>query len=106
MKEDENMKKLLNTIYLCAPAIFRVGHLKKFIANKFMINTNLFSVEISYKVKTIVLPDHYTLMDVCYIYKLYPVRVSTGTMGENCSYFNLVFVSSTGISYGFLLSDN
>lgn len=29
---------------------------------------HLLQVEIMYKVKTIVLPDHYTLMDVAYIY--------------------------------------
>lgn len=42
--------------------------MKKFVLNKFGIDAQQFCVEIMYKVKTIVLPDHYTLMDVAYIY--------------------------------------
>lgn len=45
-----------------------MAHLKKFVYGKFDIDTNLFQVDIMYKVKTIVLLDHYTLMDVAYIY--------------------------------------
>lgn len=45
-----------------------VAHLKKLIISKYGIDTEQFYVQIMYKVKTIVLPDHYTLMDVAYIY--------------------------------------
>lgn len=65
--EDDNIE-LKTPKYLQCPAKFTVSHLKKFVVNKFSINTSEFYVEIMYKVKTIVLPDHYTLMDVAYIY--------------------------------------
>lgn len=68
MKDKENIQNLSTPKFLNCPAVFKVEHLKKFIFNKFCINANKFSVEISYKVKTIVLPEHYTLMDVAYIY--------------------------------------
>lgn len=42
--------------------------MKKFVFGKFGIDSNLFDIEIMYKVKTIVLLNHYTLMDVAYIY--------------------------------------
>lgn len=67
METDENIISLLKPKYLNCPAIFKVEHLKKFIVSKFLISSK-FNVEISYKVKTIVLPEHYTLMDVAYIY--------------------------------------
>ncbi|KAG5677536.1 hypothetical protein PVAND_007288 [Polypedilum vanderplanki] len=68
MENDASVQNLLKPKYLNCPAIFKVEYLKKFIMNKFLINNNRFNVEISYKVKTIVLPEHYTLMDVAYIY--------------------------------------
>lgn len=68
MEEDPHVKSLLKPRFLNCPAIFKVEYLKKFIMNKFQINNNKFNVEISYKVKTISLPEHYTLMDVAYIY--------------------------------------
>ncbi|XP_055528545.1 polycomb group protein Psc [Wyeomyia smithii] len=54
--------------YLQCPAMVRIACLKKFIINKYNIPTHLYYVEIMYKVQTITLPDHYTLMDVAYIY--------------------------------------
>jgi len=68
MESDPHVQHLLKPRFLNCPAIFKVEHLKKFILNKFNIHVNKFNVEISYKVKTIVLPEHYTLMDVAYIY--------------------------------------
>lgn len=68
MEEDPHVKNLMKPRFLNCPAIFKVEYLKKFIMNKFLINCNKFNVEISYKVKTIALPEHYTLMDVAYIY--------------------------------------
>lgn len=76
----ENILKLSTPKFLNCPAVFKIEHLKKFIFNKFSINPSKFAVEISYKVKTIVLPEHYTLMDVAYIYtwkkvKLFYIRL-------------------------------
>lgn len=65
---DDNEVGLKTPKYLQCPAVFTVAHLKKFILFKFGIDDHQFCVEIMYKVKTIVLPDHYTLMDVAYIY--------------------------------------
>lgn len=42
--------------------------MKKFVSGKFGIDSNLFDIDIMYKVKTIVVLNHYTLMDVAYIY--------------------------------------
>ncbi|KAL7738625.1 hypothetical protein ACLKA6_006917 [Drosophila palustris] len=54
--------------YLQCPAMCRVSHLKKFVYDKFEIDVQRFSIDIMYKVKTIVLLDYYTLMDIAYIY--------------------------------------
>ncbi|GAB0100055.1 hypothetical protein DMENIID0001_160330 [Sergentomyia squamirostris] len=54
--------------YLQCPAIFPVSLLAKFVMTKFGIDSTQFNVDIMYKVKTIVLPEYYTLMDVAYIY--------------------------------------
>ncbi|XP_065079134.1 polycomb group protein Psc-like [Ochlerotatus camptorhynchus] len=64
---DEN-EELLKPKVLKCPAVFTIAYLKKFIIYKYNIPTHLFYVEIMYKVQTITLPDHYTLMDVAYIY--------------------------------------
>ncbi|XP_036331321.1 polycomb group protein Psc [Rhagoletis pomonella] len=60
--------ELLKPRYLQCPAMCTVGHLKKFVHGKFDIDAQRFNIDIMYKVKTIVLLDHYTLMDVAYIY--------------------------------------
>lgn len=75
LESDEDIQNLLKPKYLNCPAIFKVEHLKKFIVSKFHLNSNKFNVEISYKVKTIVLPEHYTLMDVAYIYTWKKVKI-------------------------------
>uniref|UniRef100_A0A336KIP9 CSON012000 protein n=1 Tax=Culicoides sonorensis TaxID=179676 RepID=A0A336KIP9_CULSO len=68
MGELPKKSELRKPIYLQCPAIFKISNLKKFVLSKFGIDGNMLSIEIMYKVKTIVLPDHYTLMDVAYIY--------------------------------------
>ncbi|XP_037037827.1 polycomb group protein Psc [Bradysia coprophila] len=68
VEEIEDQIELKRPKYLQCPAVFPVSYLKKFVLHKFGIDSNQFCVEIMYKVKTIVLPDHYTLMDVAYIY--------------------------------------
>ncbi|KFB36487.1 AGAP006403-PA-like protein [Anopheles sinensis] len=64
----EDNKELLRARYLLCPAVFSIAMMKKFLVNKYGISERQFCVEIMYKVKTIVLPDYYTLMDVAYIY--------------------------------------
>ncbi|XP_050073359.1 polycomb group protein Psc [Anopheles maculipalpis] len=64
----EDNEELLKAKYLLCPAIFSIALLKKFIIYKYGISERQFCVEIMYKVKTIILPDYYTLMDVAYIY--------------------------------------
>ncbi|XP_052859697.1 polycomb group protein Psc [Anopheles cruzii] len=64
----QDNEELLTPKYLLCPALFSVAHLKKFIVFKYGISERQFCVEIMYKVKTIILPDYYTLMDVAYIY--------------------------------------
>ncbi|KAL1374643.1 hypothetical protein pipiens_004855 [Culex pipiens pipiens] len=64
---DDNEELQRPKCLLC-PANFPIASLKKFIIYKYSIPTHLFYVEIMYKVHTITLPDHYTLMDVAYIY--------------------------------------
>lgn len=66
--DDDFDSQLRNPKYLQCPAIFTISNLKKFVLYKFGIDTSKFCVEIMYKVKTIALPDYYTLMDVAYIY--------------------------------------
>uniref|UniRef100_A0A182FDR2 RAWUL domain-containing protein n=1 Tax=Anopheles albimanus TaxID=7167 RepID=A0A182FDR2_ANOAL len=64
----QDNEELLTPKYLLCPALFSIAHLKKFIIFKYGISERHFCVEIMYKVKTIILPDYYTLMDVAYIY--------------------------------------
>ncbi|XP_065367595.1 polycomb group protein Psc [Calliphora vicina] len=68
MKSNAEYSELLKPRYLQCPAMCTVAHLKKLVFGKFEINSNRFTIDIMYKVKTIVLLDHYTLMDVAYIY--------------------------------------
>lgn len=64
--------------YLECPAIFTISFLKKFVLHKFSINPQKFCVEIMYKVRSIALPDYYTLMDVAYIYTWKRVSADDG----------------------------
>nr|XP_014102167.2 polycomb group protein Psc [Bactrocera oleae] len=68
VRRNSDYGELLKPRYLQCPAMCTVGHLKKFVHGKFDIDTQRFNIDIMYKVKTIVLLDHYTLMDVAYIY--------------------------------------
>ncbi|KAH8236960.1 hypothetical protein KR038_001114 [Drosophila bunnanda] len=65
---ESEMMDTLRPRYLQCPAMCRVSHLKKFVYDKFEIDAQRFSIDIMYKVKTIVLLDYYTLMDIAYIY--------------------------------------
>lgn len=68
MQSSAEYTELLKPRYLKCPAMCTVAHLKKLVYGKFEINANRFTIDIMYKVKTIILLDHYTLMDVAYIY--------------------------------------
>ncbi|XP_057667935.1 polycomb group protein Psc-like [Diorhabda carinulata] len=52
--------------YLQCPGMCRVDVLKKFVRNKYNVDTSLFYIDILYK--RVPLPDHYTLIDIAYIY--------------------------------------
>nr|XP_008192907.1 PREDICTED: polycomb group protein Psc isoform X3 [Tribolium castaneum] len=52
--------------YLQCPGMCRIEVLKKFVRNKYNVDTNLFHIDILYK--RVPLPDHYTLIDIGYIY--------------------------------------
>ncbi|KAJ8970569.1 hypothetical protein NQ317_014156 [Molorchus minor] len=52
--------------FLQCPGMCRVEVLKKFVRNKYNVDTNLFYIDILYK--RVPLPDHYTLIDIAYIY--------------------------------------
>lgn len=96
-KNDEYINAILkNPKYLQCPAIFTVANLKKFILHKFGIDSHKFCVEIMYKVKTIALPDHYTLMDVAYIYTW--KRVSFAFITVTATFHKYVW--SFGVEFG------
>ncbi|XP_050512418.1 polycomb group protein Psc-like [Diabrotica virgifera virgifera] len=52
--------------YLQCPGMCRVDVLKKFVRNKYNVDTSQFYIDILYK--RVPLPDHYTLIDIAYIY--------------------------------------
>nr|XP_023018938.1 polycomb group protein Psc-like [Leptinotarsa decemlineata] len=52
--------------YLQCPGMCRVEVLKKFVRNKYNVDTSLFHIDVLYK--RVPLPDHYTLIDIAYIY--------------------------------------
>uniref|UniRef100_A0AAR5PHM6 RING-type domain-containing protein n=1 Tax=Dendroctonus ponderosae TaxID=77166 RepID=A0AAR5PHM6_DENPD len=59
--QDPQMKR-----YLLCPGMCRIEVLKKFIRNKYNVDTNQFFIDVLYK--RVPLPDHYTLIDIAYIY--------------------------------------
>lgn len=65
---DNGQTESLLKRYLQCPAMCRVDVIKKFIRNKYNVNTDLFQIDILYKRVPLPLPDHYTLVDVAYIY--------------------------------------
>ncbi|KAF7280082.1 hypothetical protein GWI33_006433 [Rhynchophorus ferrugineus] len=52
--------------YLLCPGMCRIEVLKKFVRNKYNVDTSQFFIDILYK--RVPLPDHYTLIDIGYIY--------------------------------------
>ncbi|XP_044762696.1 polycomb group protein Psc-like [Coccinella septempunctata] len=67
-KQDDASKDALLKRYLQCPAMCRIDVIKKFIRNKYNVNTDMFQIDILYKRVPLPLPDHYTLIDVAYIY--------------------------------------
>lgn len=55
-----------NKRYLQCPALVTIAHLKKFIAMKYSVDVTRYTIEICHRRAP--LPEHWTLMDVAYIY--------------------------------------
>lgn len=64
---EDNQENLLRR-YLQCPGMCRVDVIKKFVRNKYSVDTDLYNIDILYKRVPVPLPDHYTLIDVAYIY--------------------------------------
>ncbi|XP_060533728.1 polycomb group protein Psc-like [Cylas formicarius] len=62
---DETPESLMKRYLLC-PGMCRIDVLKKFVRNKYSVDTSQFYIDILYK--RVPLPDHYTLIDIAYIY--------------------------------------
>lgn len=52
--------------YLQCPALVTIAHLKKFLASKYNVDMTRYTIEICHRRAP--LPEHWTLMDVAYIY--------------------------------------
>lgn len=55
-----------NRRYLQCPALVTIAHLKKFLALKYSVDMTRYNIEICHRRAP--LPEHWTLMDVAYIY--------------------------------------
>lgn len=55
-----------NRRYLQCPALVTIAHLKKFLALKYTVDVTRYAIEICHRRAP--LPEHWTLMDVAYIY--------------------------------------
>ncbi|XP_012254406.2 polycomb group protein Psc-like [Athalia rosae] len=55
-----------NRRYLQCPALVTIAHLKKFLALKYSVDLTRYTIEICHR--TAPLPEHWTLMDVAYMY--------------------------------------
>lgn len=61
-----------NRRYLQCPALVTIAHLKKFLALKYSVDMTRYTIEICHRRAP--LPEHWTLMDVAYIYAWKRVR--------------------------------
>ncbi|XP_032683107.1 mucin-5AC-like isoform X2 [Odontomachus brunneus] len=64
-----------NRRYLQCPALVTIAHLKKFLALKYSVDMTRYTIEICHRRAP--LPEHWTLMDVAYIYawkRIAPMR--------------------------------
>lgn len=69
--QPNNISDLANTHdcsrrYLQCPALVTIAHLKKFLALKYSVDVTRYCIEICHRRAP--LPEHWTLMDVAYIY--------------------------------------
>ncbi|EZA56426.1 Polycomb group protein Psc [Ooceraea biroi] len=72
---NSNNNAVSNKRYLQCPALVTIAHLKKFIAMKYSVDITRYTVEICHRRAP--LPEHWTLMDVAYIYawkRIAPIR--------------------------------
>ncbi|CAG9818743.1 unnamed protein product [Phaedon cochleariae] len=92
LTSEENQKLMKR--YLQCPGMCRVEVLKKFVRNKYNVDTNEFHIDILYK--RVPLPDHYTLIDIAYIYswkrnepmKFFFRITDINKLAERFDYFN------------------
>ncbi|XP_076284860.1 uncharacterized protein LOC143211257 [Lasioglossum baleicum] len=61
-----NVNATSNRRYLQCPALVTIAHLKKFLALKYSVDMTRYAIEICHRRAP--LPEHWTLMDVAYIY--------------------------------------
>ncbi|KZC10446.1 Polycomb group protein Psc [Dufourea novaeangliae] len=61
-----NTSTTSNRRYLQCPALVTIAHLKKFLALKYSVDMTRYTIEICHRRAP--LPEHWTLMDVAYIY--------------------------------------
>ncbi|CAK9819460.1 Polycomb group protein Psc [Anthophora quadrimaculata] len=63
---NHNTNTTSNRRYLQCPALVTIAHLKKFLALKYSVDMTRYTIEICHRRAP--LPEHWTLMDVAYIY--------------------------------------
>ncbi|XP_078033614.1 uncharacterized protein LOC144468186 [Augochlora pura] len=63
---NHNANSTSNRRYLQCPALVTIAHLKKFLALKYSVDMTRYTIEICHRRAP--LPEHWTLMDVAYIY--------------------------------------
>ncbi|XP_046741342.1 polycomb group protein Psc-like [Diprion similis] len=66
MNNNNNNNDNANRRYLQCPALVTIAHLKKFLALKYSVDLTRYTIEICHR--TAPLPEHWTLMDVAYMY--------------------------------------
>lgn len=57
---------MANRRYLQCPALVTIAHLKKFLALKYSVDVTRYNIDICHRRAP--LPEHWTLMDVAYIF--------------------------------------
>nr|XP_033330209.1 polycomb group protein Psc-like isoform X1 [Megalopta genalis] len=63
---NHNTNTTSNRRYLQCPALVTIAHLKKFLALKYSVDMTRYTIEVCHRRAP--LPEHWTLMDVAYIY--------------------------------------
>lgn len=82
-----NSNIMSNRRYLQCPALVTIAHLKKFLALKYSVDMTRYTIEICHRRAP--LPEHWTLMDVAYIYAWKRVRIC---LPKHIFTFTLLFI--------------